>query len=356
MNAARRSVASRYAPSRRSVDVVGMDRLEPAHAAARCPEGCPVNSYQERPRRSSHVRVRPTPDHHRGGIRHLRGSALASSRRLSPMRSATRAREAWRCRASTRGEELARGERLHLVVVGTVPRRPASCALLPGRRRAAAGRGCRASSSVGAQRAQGGRSRRGSGIITSRSARDRAGAPRAARAPRRCDGLHVHCAASRPEVAPACPALSSARAHDGRRGPRAGRDALLALCSGGLACGSSTSVVGPGSQRQLPRRRTLGALHGARRYRPAATPRCSARQVCGPERERDGEGRAPSELARGVDRRPPCSRDQLPHQREADAGALVACAPLAPSTRWKRSKRRGRSSAAIPDAGVARRA
>ena len=40
--------------------------------------------------------------------------------------------------------------------------------------------------------------------------------------------------------------------------------------------------------------------------------------------------------------------DQLPDQRQADAGALVACATSTPGTRWNRSKTCGSSSGTMP--------
>ena len=46
---------------------------------------------------------------------------------------------------------------------------------------------------------------------------------------------------------------------------------------------------------------------------------------------------------------------QFLHQRQPDAACPRACAPRAPSTRWKRSKRRGSSLGGDADAGVAHR-
>ena len=89
----------------------------------------------------------------------------------------------------------------------------------------------------------------------------------------------------------------------------------------------------------------------ARAERGRSLVRVGADLLCGqvamPERNRDAERAALADDA--VDRRtePPCSRDQLLHQREADARALVGAA-RGPATRWKRSKSFGSSSAGMP--------
>ena len=95
-----------------------------------------------------------------------------------------------------------------------------------------------------------------------------------------------------------------------------------------------------------PPRRTAAAAAGAVAARPSR--RRAPRGRCArPVGMRDRERRACVRCSLSTRNRPAVQPHQLLHQREADAGAFVR-ARCAPSTRWKRSNRRGSSCAGMP--------
>ena len=109
--------------------------------------------------------------------------------------------------------------------------------------------------------------------------------------------------------------------------------------------GGRRSPSGPGASAAPPRRRP-GDPRRRRWARGRATSRSAGR--CAEPRGIVTVKVLPRPTSLSTRDRAAVQPDQLLHQRQPDAAALVASAPCAPFTRWKRSNRRGSSSAGMP--------